>query len=54
MKNKKIIYTSFQEIIIEKDDSDMALFLDGELQFLQSENHLYDNAMVDIPISYFS
>ncbi len=45
-------YTSkFQEIIVEKTDDDLRLTLAGDLQFSSKEEYLYNEAMVDYPMS---
>lgn len=50
---KYLTHTDKQEMILEKDGNSIRLFLGGELQFLSSENYLYDNTMVDIPMMSF-
>ena len=45
-------YTSnFQEIIVEKTDDDLRLTLAWDLQFSSKEEYLYNEAMVDYPMS---
>lgn len=51
---KRIIHTGIQEMVLEKDGDEIALILDGELQFLRSENPIYDAAMVDIPMRFLT
>lgn len=43
--------SNFQEIIVEKSDDDLRLTLAGDLQFSSKEEYLYNEAMVDYPMS---
>jgi spermidine synthase len=43
--------SNFQEIIVEKTDDDLRLTLAWDLQFSSKEEHLYNEAMADYPMS---
>ncbi|MFK3958130.1 polyamine aminopropyltransferase [Guptibacillus hwajinpoensis] len=49
-----IIYseeTSYQKIILTKEQGDLRLYLDGQLQFSSSDEHRYHETLVHIPMA---
>ncbi|AQQ52007.1 polyamine aminopropyltransferase [Planococcus lenghuensis] len=43
--------TNYQRIVMTKEPGDIRLYLDGQLQFAESDEHRYHEALVHVPMS---